>query len=207
MPRGHKGIYLWKVKKKKKTYNKFKLSIGNSPPVESRLFCPNDWLVHDFDENGEEICRIASAKEREGVVRDRWGPIGTSVVVEWRIEVDQLRAELAEPGDVVNRFSIEVCNGRAALQGPKRARARVIGRVRGEKPAGFDVFIVINKEDQSVFEILDVRLVFEFAGSEDENGEVTEEGKDLKTHLADLVNDWDVLVILRDRWVREQKDD
>lgn len=61
------GICLWKGE----TYNQFKLSIVNSPPAESRLFCPNDYLVHDFDENNTQICRIACAKEREGVVRDR----------------------------------------------------------------------------------------------------------------------------------------
>ena len=178
----------------------------NSPPAESRLFCPNDYLIHDFDESNVHICRIACAKEREGVVRDRWGLIGTSLFVERRIELDQLRAELAEPGNVVNGISIEVCDGRAALKGPKRAQARVIGRVGGEKLAGFDVFFVINIEDQSIFEIFDVRLVFKFASSEDENGEVTEEGKDSKKHLAD----WWMIDIFGDferQMSEEQKDD
>lgn len=77
-------------------------------------------------------------------------------------------------------------DGGDAPNGPKGgyAWARVIYHVTSVNFVDFGEFFAINKEVKSIKYILDVRPVFEFAGSEDEDEEGTEEREDLKTHLG-----------------------
>ena len=69
------------------------------------------------------------------------------------------------------------------------AGARVIDHVGGKNCAELGIFFFINQEVESIKQILDVRLVLEFASSEDENDEGTEEGEDLKSHLVNWMID------------------